>query len=391
LGDVLSFAFVIWSGLLLTFAGVPVFYYLYMSHVSSRPWNVKKDEGYRPSVTVLVPVYNEEKIIRFKLENLTKLEYPKDKLQIIVVNDGSTDNTIQEILDFQTANLWVNVLDNLEHIGKTACLNSALEHVRTEIVVVSDADCFLPPDILCRALPFLSDSSVGAVTGLEVLMNPRQSWVTETEILYNSIVHIIRIGESKFNSTIFFQGGFGAYKRSLLDKFDVEADDSGTALNIVQKGAKTLLLPEAVYFTTFPSDWKGKVATKLRRAHQLVRIWFRCLKLFLRGKLLLPKRIFIPEAFLYLVNPFIFVFLATATFLVALESLIFLLVLSALLIAVLASRRVRTLVVEGFQDHLVLLGAIFSSILKRKFSLWTTIEVSRSSLTREMLENKGLV
>jgi cellulose synthase/poly-beta-1,6-N-acetylglucosamine synthase-like glycosyltransferase len=177
-------------------------------------------------------------------------------LQIIVVNDGSTDGTLREVHEFQRFNPNVNieVLDCSKRRGKTASLNLALNKARGEVIVVSDADCFLSLNVLREALPFLADSSVGAVTGLEVLLNFKDSWVTETEILYNDAVHTIRVGESKVHSTIFFQGGFGAYKRSLLDGgFDVEADDSGTALNIVQKGVRTFLLPEVVYFTTFSS------------------------------------------------------------------------------------------------------------------------------------------
>jgi hypothetical protein len=68
---------------------------------------------------------------------------------------------------------------------------------------------------------------------------------------------------------------------------------------------------------------------KLRRASQLVRIWFKCLKLFLRGRLLIPKKIFLPEVFLYLVNPFVFVFLMGFSFLVVLESPLLLPVFSA--------------------------------------------------------------
>ena len=384
---------IIWIVLLLMFVGVSSFYYFYMRKFSRKPWNVKRNEEYFPSVTILVPAYNEEKNIRFKLDNLTNLDYPKDKLQIIIVNDGSTDGTLQEVHKFQEwkADVKIEVLDNSQRIGKTKALNMALKHATGEILIVSDADCFLNPDILRKALPFLWDSRVGAITGLEILLNSDESWVTETEIFYNDIVHTTRIGESKFHSTIFFQGGFGAYKRLWLDKFDMEADDSGTALNIVQKGARTLLLPEAIYFTTFPEKWRGKSITKLRRASQLIRIWFKCIKLFKKGKLVLPKRIFIPEAFLYLVNPLIFLFLIPVSILTIIEYPIFLLLFLIFGTTVLLHRKLRILLAEAIQDHLVLLGALFSLTFSRNFSLWSTADASRTCLTREMLETRGLI
>ena len=389
----MSLILLIWSALLLVFVCVPGFYYLYMRSFSFRRWNVNREWDYCPKVSVLVPAHNEEKIIRLKLENLMKLDYPRDKLQIIVVNDGSTDGTVREVRGFQRLNTDVNVevLDSSGRRGKTASLNLALNYAKGEVVVVSDADCFLSSNVLREALSFLADRSVGAVTGLELLLNPEESWVTEAEILYNDAVHTIRVGESKVYSTIFFQGGFGAYKRSLLDEFDVEADDSGTALNVVQKGTRAFLLPDAVYFTMFSSVWKSKLVTKLRRASQLVRIWFRCLKLFMRRELLLPRRIFIPEAFLYLVNPFIFLFLVVFSVLVVLENPVFLVVFSVFLVGSLVVKRVRTLLVEVVQDHLVLLGAIFSSVFGRDFSLWSTVGFSRACLNRQILERRDLV
>jgi len=363
-----------------------------MKKISSKPWNFKRDEGYFPFVTILIPVYNEEKIIQLKMENIVKLNYPIYKLQILIVNDGSTDGTIHKISEFKKSitQMKIEVINNQQRRGKTDSINLALNNANGEVIVVSDADCFWPPDILRKALPFISDPSVGAVTGLEVLLNPTSSWVTETEVLYNSMVHAIRVGESKFHSTIFFQGGFGAYKRSLLDQFDTQADDSGTALNIVQKGARTLLLPEAVYYTSFPSLWRGKFIIKLRRAGQLVQIWFSCLRLSIKGKLRLPKRIFWPETYLYLINPFIFLLLILTSFLVILENPIFILYFLSFLSAAILNSKLKIFLVESLQNQLVLLCAIFSIAFKQNF-LWNPNEDSRAYLTREILKSKNLI
>jgi biofilm PGA synthesis N-glycosyltransferase PgaC len=383
----------IWGILVILFVGVPGVYYLYMRKFSMRPWNINRDRNFLPKVSLLIPAYNEEKTIQLKLENLMKLNYPVDKLQIIIVDDGSTDDTVKKVREFQRSNtdLSIEVWSDSQRRGKTASLNLALKKANGEIIVVSDADCFLSPNVLREALPFFADSSVGAVTGLEILLNPEDSWVTETEVLYNDAVHAQRVGESKVHSTILFQGGFGAYRRSVLDEFDAKADDSGTALNIVQKGTRTFLLPEAVYFTTFSSVWKGKIVTKLRRARQLVGIWFRCLKLFMRGELRLPAKIFVPEAFSYLVNPFLFIFIISASVLLVLENPLLLFVFSVLLVAGLLVKRVRVLLIEAVQNHLVLLFAIISYAFGKSFSTWSTVDVSRACLNRDVLKRKGLV
>lgn len=389
----MSSLLIVWVFLCSVFVSVPGVYYLYMKRAGSRPWNLKIDKSYTPLTTILIPTYNEERSIRLKLENLWKVKFSKEKIQVILVDDCSRDKTLEEVYNFLNYHsaLDITVLSRTERSGKSKALNLALKYAKGDIIIVSDADCFWSPDILLKALPYLSDPSVGAVTGLEVLLNPRQSWVTRTEVAYNDSVHEIRTGESKIHSTIFFQGGFGAYRRAVLDEFDHEADDSGTALNIVQKGFRTLLIPEAIYFTTFPSGWKGKIIVKARRASQLIKIWVKCLKLALKGQLALPKRTSLPEAFLYVFNPIIFLLLMGITLLLPLEQPVLFWVFPIILLPILLLEKSRTLFIEVIQDNCILLGALFLFILSKKSAIWKTAEQCRSCLTRDVLERKGLI
>jgi len=364
-----------------------------MKRVASRPWNLKVDKDYEPSITILIPAHNEEKLIKLKLENLRKVGYPKEKIQAILINDYSTDKTEEEAFSFLNNNSDLNlrILNMRDRVGKSRALNRALKHATGEIIVVSDADCFWLSNILVKALPYLSDPSVGAVTGIEMLLNPSQSWVTQTEIAYNNTVHKIRIGESKTQSTIFFQGGFGAYKRAFLSEFDSETDDSGTALNVVQKKARTLLIPEAIYYTACPSTWKGKIVTKVRRARQLVRIWVKCLKLLFKGELALSKKVCLPETFLYVFNPVIFMLFIVVTLLILLEQPILFVIFPMILFPIILIKKSRTLFVEFVQDNCILLNALFALISNEGFAAWKSVEESRSYLTRDVLEKESLI
>lgn len=379
--------------LLAIFVGMPATYYLYMRRLSKDPWNIRRDLQYSPSITVIIPMHNEEKIIRLKLENLLKIVYPRDKLQIIVVDDSSEDASVPAVVEFQksSSEVKIDLLENKGPRGKVESLNLALENSNGDIIVVSDADCFWRPEALVKAVEFLSDPSIGAVTGLELLLNSGATWVTETELMYNDVVHTIRIGESKFYSTIIFQGGFGAYKRSLLEKFDAEADDSGTALSIVQKGARAILVSDVVYFTMFPRNLMGKMTTKLRRASTLAKIWFRGLALLLKREIILPNRILLFEAFLHLVNPFVFLLLVLSSILVSLENPILFLVFFGFLFAFLLNKSTRMLLIETVQNQLFLIGAILSLVFRWNFRLWSAELDTRDLLTRDMLERCGLV
>ena len=104
------------------FFGAPATYFLYMKKRSSAVWNLNINNDYGPSTAILVPAYNEEKIIRLKLRNLTQVDYPKDKMEIIIVNDCSNDRTLEEVNQYIVDNPVpkITLFDSKEHSGKTS-------------------------------------------------------------------------------------------------------------------------------------------------------------------------------------------------------------------------------------------------------------------------------
>ncbi len=362
-----------------------------MRRVASRPWKLKTDNKYSPKITILVPTYNEGDIIDFKLDNLSRLTYPKNLTQIIIIDSCSKDKTLEKVKNFSKNHPEMNIkiLAEKERRGKSNALNFALKHATGEVIIVSDADCFLMSDILEKSLQYLADPTVGGIVGREVILNPDRTWVTKNEALYRKLMSCVRLGESKYYSTIIFEGGFSAYKRNVLDEFDCETgcDDTGTALNVVQKKARTILIPEATFFTAFPTTWKGKIVIKVRRASQLVQIWTKCLTFLLKNRLELPKRIAVSEMFLHIFNPLIFVSLALVTLLLVFQYPIFLLGFLCLLLV----PKTRNLLIETLQNNLILLGALVSLILKRKFVIWTKADESRQELTRDLLVARKLL
>lgn len=389
----MSLILLICGVLFFVFIGFPSAYYLYMKRRAAKPWNLRIDENYEPHVSILVPMYNEEKSIRFKLENLYKLKYPANKLEIILVNDASTDKTLDELDEFMSSHEGPNikVLNRLKRGGKSSSLNFALKRTNSDVVVVSDADCFLSSDTLIKALPYLSNAEVGAVAGKEMLLNPQGSWVTEGELFYNNFVQTLRLGESKVHSTVFFQGGFAAYKKAVLEEFDHENDDSGTAFNIVQGKRRTLLIPEARFYTMFPTNWKDKIILKMRRANQLQQLWTKCLKLLLQRKLVLPKSIAVPEIFLHILSPIVFfALIPVAALVIGAQPLLLAAFLPILLLALVIPKG-RISIIENVQGNFILLFSLFSFITGRKFKHWKTVEESRSFLNKVVLKENQLI
>ena len=344
-----------------------------------------------PSICILIPTYNEEKIIYYKLNNILSLDYPKNMLNIIFIDSASTDNTAKIIEKFILKHSKLNVKIIKEKIrkGKSIALNNALQIVKSDIVVVSDADCFLPSDILMKTVPYFSDMRIGAIAAEEKILNDNKSWIIKSEKLYRDKMLTIRVGASKLHSTIRFEGGFGAYKRSVLNEFDciTGADDSGTALNIVQRGLRTIIVPDINFFTFFPQTWVEKFNIKYRRANHLIRLYVKSLKLFIKGQLILPKKIALPEIYLHIFNPMIFLIFLYCTIIMVLNYPFILIFFVIIMIPSIT----RSYVVEIIQNNIILILALFGIIINRKFIMWHKSDGSRNIASSFLLKEKDLI
>lgn len=384
------FLIILWLILFALSFGVLGFIFISMKKAAMKPWRIKIDESYRPKVSIVVPTYNESAIIHFKLENLSKLTYPEDLMQIIVVDSNSNDQTVSIVNNFvrQHPEFKIQVLTESERKGKSAALNFALKRCEGDVVIVSDADCFWPSDILNKALSFLADPNVGAISGPKVLLNPEQSWVTKTEDAYLNSANLIKLGESKIGSTLLFEGGFSAYKKEVIDAFDpynTGSDDSGTIIKIVEKNARAMFVPEAKFFSAFPATWKGKMGLKTRRANQLVRVFGRYTTLLLGKRIKNSKRVISQNVLVYLFSPVMFILLLITTIPLLLIFPYFLAIFLVFLIP-----KVNTYLFEAIQSYFVLFLTIFSIAFGKKTVTWDKPE-DRDLVTEDMLRQRMLI
>src|SRR2546427_12923834 len=124
--------------ILYAYVGYPAFLWLVSRVGRFDESSCAGESGHLPSVTLIISAYNEEKVIREKIENTLSLDYPRELLEIVIISDGSTDRTGEIVLKFAHQG---TVLRHYEgRIGKTACLNRALPLAKGEIIVFSDAN-----------------------------------------------------------------------------------------------------------------------------------------------------------------------------------------------------------------------------------------------------------
>lgn len=296
--------------------GLPFSYYTYIRTKLNRPWNLNIDPDYKPRLSIIVPTFNEEGFIEAKLSDILKQDYPRDRIEIIVVDSASTDSTIDSVEAWKAKNLDYNIqlLTEPKRSGKARALNLALQHAEGEIVVVTDADAFLGQNCLKEAAAWFSDPAVGAVTGI---IRPEQKGNRETEnvesfeSVYRGYHNIVRVAESKIHSTPIFNGQLMFFRKDCLFNVggfpvDVGADDSYTATLVALEGHRTIAVPEAVVYEPMPKSMCGYTTLKGRRALHLVQTFCRALKKLSeapRGF----KLVLAVEAFFHLINPWLLI------------------------------------------------------------------------------------
>jgi glycosyltransferase involved in cell wall biosynthesis len=198
-----------------------------------------------PAVSILIAAYNEEKSIGATLKNKLDLDYPKDKLEIIVVSDGSTDNTDAIVSEF--AGSGVMLMRQDPRAGKTAGLNKAVEAARGEILVFSDANSIFETDALRKLVANFRDPTVGYVTGKMVYASPGAGERGYGCSAYMRYENFLRIHETKAGSVVGVNGGIDAVRKELYDPMKLDQlPDFVLPLKTVAKSFRVVYEPAAL-------------------------------------------------------------------------------------------------------------------------------------------------
>jgi cellulose synthase/poly-beta-1,6-N-acetylglucosamine synthase-like glycosyltransferase len=295
-------------GLGLLHFGFPLVYYYYLKKLwLNRPWDVRGDPEYRPRVSIIVPTYNEANLVKQKLDNIASQDYPKDLLEIIVIDSASTDGTLEVAKEWIASHrdVGAKLIEENVRRGKAHALNRALEATMGDVVVITDVDSTWPSrDTLASALSWFSDPLVGAVTCLKI---PAGGSFVGVERGYRDLYNVVRLGESKRFSTPIFHGELAAFRRDLLVKLngfpvDIGADDSYTATLIAISGFRAIAVDNALCTELVPRE--GYHMWRIRRAQHLIQHFTKTLKLLSKAPRVF-KPILLVETWLHIFNPWL--------------------------------------------------------------------------------------
>jgi cellulose synthase/poly-beta-1,6-N-acetylglucosamine synthase-like glycosyltransferase len=223
---------------------------------------VRKDNTFTPSVGVLVPVHNEEAVIRKKIENILSLDYPEDKLSIWIGSDQSTDRTEEYVKAFNNPriHLWRSPV----RAGKTGILNSLAPQIDAEIILFTDANTMHQKDCLGAIACNFADPSIGGVAGhIEHVMKSEHD-DQFGESLYRKFESKQKFMEGMLHSTISAFGGFYAIRKSLFRPIPPNSysnDDVLIPMNIIRQNFRVIYEPLA----RSVEDTTGKVITEFHR------------------------------------------------------------------------------------------------------------------------------
>lgn len=237
-------AFTFWAAaaaLFYAYAGYPALVWL-VSRL--RPRAVRRGAA-EPTVTVVITAYNEERDLARKLENTLALDYPEDKLEVVVASDCSNDRTDEIALSF--APCGVRLHRQTERLGKTAAQNAAVALARGEVVLFSDATTLYQKDVLRALAPNFADPSVGCVAGRLVYVDPSGSAVGSGARSYWGYETFLKTHESRACSLIGASGCLYAVRRAAyVPLYNEACSDFIIATKMVEQGLRAVYEPSAV-------------------------------------------------------------------------------------------------------------------------------------------------
>lgn len=236
-------------------------FYIVVIAVLSRGRKKIKKKNMNYLVSIIVPAYNEEKVIARRIRNLLSQNYKN--MEIIVVESGSTDKTYEKAASFGKK---IKVLKQKKRSGKASAVNFAMKHAKGDIIMVTDANAVFRRNTVKKMVMGFADPSVGGVCGRYRVSNP-DTPLTRIVDIYWWIEYKMRLFESNIYSLTTFSGEITAFRKGIIKANEKSlSEDFEMALQIIRKGGRVVYEPEAVVYEANPTNFREEIKQKTRRA-----------------------------------------------------------------------------------------------------------------------------
>jgi len=257
---------------------------------SVRGSRVEKDYTYQPSVSVLMPCYNEGRTVYETIESIARSNYPNDRLEVIAQDDCSVDSSYQWMLKAQRdfTHIPVRVGRNHENSGKARTVCNALHHSSGEIIISIDSDCIFHPDAIRELTACFAEPGIGSVGGRVGVRNPNASTITAIQtFIYYAAFQIYKIPENWTRSVGCISGCLFAIRRELLLEIEPkvrnrhwfgipvnQGEDRFLTHQTLLHGYGTYINNDALCWTTVPATLTELFKQQLRWRRSIIRDLF---------------------------------------------------------------------------------------------------------------------
>jgi cellulose synthase/poly-beta-1,6-N-acetylglucosamine synthase-like glycosyltransferase len=316
------------AALLFLIALFPYLVYLAGIYFGKKP-NEARAARYYPDISIIMSAYNEERVIGKRIANLQECTYPKERMEIIFVDDCSSDGTKKLAESFlERSGISYQLIANSQRMGTNRSYNFAITRAQYPVIVTTDADVFFEPDALIYLINrLLDDDRIAAVTG-ELRPVKNTSTTTVLEGVYRSFYGRMCEWESALDSTYNFNGALVAFRSDRISRINdkLGADDANTAFEAIRKGFRAVYEKKAIVYEDIPPGFTIQYRQKTRRATGLIEATLSNLDLLRKNtpfsRLFYPLRIFMyvcsPPIFLISAGLFcLWLFLVNPVFLMA--------------------------------------------------------------------------
>jgi biofilm PGA synthesis N-glycosyltransferase PgaC len=225
-----------------------------------------------PALSILVACYNEEKNISSTILSIYKQKYP-GPLEVIVINDGSQDQTKNIVKRLLKRFSWLKLMDVEENQGKALCLNQGLEAAKYNTIITIDGDSFLFKDALARIVERYKNDPphTKAIAGAVMVRNSRENWITQSQEwdYFHGIATVKRV-QSLYQGTLVAQGAFSLYDKKALQEVqgwpNTIGEDIVLTWALLEKNYRVGYCEDAIVFTEVPNTFLGFVRQRERWA-----------------------------------------------------------------------------------------------------------------------------
>jgi len=238
--------------------------------------NAESDEKYLPNVSIIIPAHNEERIIEAKIQNTLGLEYPEERIEAIIVDDGSTDGT-RDIANRYVDGTHLRLFSRHSRGGYNSATKQGLHCARGDVVVLSGAEVLYERDAVAKLCDHFRFAGIGAVTGRQVILNDNETFATCMERDYRELQHFLSKAESMLDQPFDVKGEIVAVRRAILTSaFErMGATTRGSidccvACETRAQGLRLVYEPTAIYSEYVPSTLRERFQMQTQRSKILI-------------------------------------------------------------------------------------------------------------------------